>query len=115
MREVEHGRQSLVSTTAQPPRAKEMPETILEVLKEWECTWMWKSLRLICDEHWLEDAMIEAGTCHTVTDGAYIKEHLPNVCSAAIILECSGGRGRIIGSFPDRLSQPAPIVASSWA
>ena len=78
-----------------------MPETILEVLEEWGCTWMWRSLRLIGDDHWLEDA-IEAGTCRAVTDGSYIKELYPNICSAAFILECKEGRGRIVGSFPEQ-------------
>ena len=75
-----------------------MPGTILEVLEEWGCMWMWRSLRVIGDEHWLEDA-IEAGSCRAVTDGSYIKEQFPNICSAAFILECKEGRGRIIGSF----------------
>jgi hypothetical protein len=62
---------------------------------------MWDSLRLVGDDHWLESS-IKAGTCTAVTDGSFIKEHLPNVCSAAFILECSEGRGRIIGSFPEQ-------------
>ena len=64
---------------------------------------MWKSLCLVGDDHWLEDA-IEAGTCMAVTDGSYIKEILvPNMCSAAFILECSEGRGRIVGCFPEQM------------
>ena len=62
---------------------------------------MWKSLRLIGDNHWLEDA-IAAGTCVAVTDGSYIKEYYANVCSAAFVFECSEGRGRIVGSFPEK-------------
>ena len=34
------GRQVLVSATA-PPRLKAMPQTFLEVLKDWGCAWMW--------------------------------------------------------------------------
>ena len=41
-----------------------MPTTILEALEEWGYTWMWKSLRLVGDDHWLEE-VIEAGTCVT--------------------------------------------------
>ena len=66
------GRQVIIST-ASAPRQKQMPNTILEVLSDWGSTWMWKSLRLIGDDHWLEEA-IAAGTCVAVTDGSYIKE-----------------------------------------
>ena len=59
---------------------------------------MWESLRLVGDDHWLEEA-IESGTCRAVTDGSYIKEMYPNICSAAFVFECNEGRGRIIGSF----------------
>ena len=93
-------RQVILSMVNQPG-SQEMPETILDILREWGCTWMWRSLRLIGDDHWLEEA-IEAGTCLAVTDGSYIKEFYPNVCSAAFILECREGRGRIIGSFPEK-------------
>ena len=32
-------------------RAQTMPTTIMEVLEEWGCTWMWKSLRLVGDDN----------------------------------------------------------------
>ena len=97
---VRNGQQRIVSKV-EAPRERIMPATILEVLEGWGCTWMWKSLRLVGDDNWLEEA-IEAGTCVAVTDGSYIKEWYPNVCSAAFILECSEGRGRIVGSFPEQ-------------
>ena len=100
VRQLEQGRVAIVST-ADPPRPKEMPETILEVLDEWGSTWMWKALRLIGDDHWLEES-IAAGTCVAVTDGSYIKEYYPNICSAAFVIECTEGRGKIIGSFPEQ-------------
>ena len=77
VKEVEHGQQVLVSSAA-PPHKQEMPETILEVLEEWGFTWMWRSLRLVGNDHWLEDA-IKAGSYRAVTDGFYIKEHFPNM------------------------------------
>ena len=33
-----------VASSAEPPREKVMPTKIKEVLKEWGCMWMWKSL-----------------------------------------------------------------------
>ena len=37
---------AVVSDT-DPPREEIMPTKIKEVLKEWGCTWMWKSLLLV--------------------------------------------------------------------
>jgi hypothetical protein len=34
-------------------------------------------------------------------DGSYIKEHYPDLCSAAFVLECTQGRGRVVGAFPE--------------
>ena len=62
-----------------PPSA---PANFVEVLKEWKCT-------------------IEDGTLLTVTDGSYIRELHPHLCSAAFILECTKGRGQIIGYFSE--------------
>jgi hypothetical protein len=39
-----------------------------------------------------------------VTDGSYIREIYPNLCSAAFVMECSKGRGRIVGSLLEALS-----------
>lgn len=91
----------VIVPTAEAPRPTVTPVTILEVLEEWGCLWMWDSLRLVGDDHCLEEA-IETGTCRAVTDGSYIKEMYPNICSAAFVFECYEGRGRIIGSFPEQ-------------
>ena len=34
-------------------------------------------------------------------DGSYMREMYPNICSAAFILECREGSGRIVGSFSE--------------
>ncbi len=39
-----------------------------------------------------------------VTDRSYIREIYPNLCSAAFVMECSKGRGRIVGSISEVLS-----------
>jgi hypothetical protein len=64
---------------------------------------MWKALRLEGNDGWLMDS-IRDGTLVAVTDGSYIRELHPELCSAAFILECSAGRGRIVGSFPEMSS-----------
>jgi hypothetical protein len=47
---------------------------------------------------WLDHAIVE-GTLVAVTDGSYIRELYPNLCSAAFILEFSASHGRVYGSF----------------
>ena len=37
-----------------------------------------------------------------VTDGSYLREMYPTLCSAAFILECNKGRGHLVGSFPEQ-------------
>ena len=37
-----------------------------------------------------------------MTEGSYIKEITREACSSGFVLECTAGRGRIIGSFPEQ-------------
>ena len=89
-----------VESMSNPPEKQVMPDSLLEVLREWGCTWMWESLRLFGNEDWIKRA-IKNGSLICVTDGSYIKEMVPELCSAAFILECEEGTGRILGSFPE--------------
>ena len=75
-----------------------MQQCLKEVLESWQSTWIWKSLRLVGNDGWLKRE-IERGTLFALTDGSYMRELLPNLCSAAFVLECSKGSGRIVGSF----------------
>ena len=62
--------------------------------------WMWRSLQILGNDGWLKRA-IERRTLVAVTDGAYMREMCPNVCSADFILECREGSGQIVGSFAE--------------
>ena len=62
---------------------------------------MWDSLQLVGGEDWLAEAIADESLV-AVTDGSYIKELYPNLCSAAFIFECSKGRGRLVGSFAEK-------------
>ena len=97
IREVEMEVVAVVSNT-DPPREEIMPTKIKEVLKEWGCTWMWKSLQLVGSGEWIKEA-IEGGTLVAVTDGSYVKERYSHLCLAAFIIECSKGSGQVFGSF----------------
>lgn len=62
---------------------------------------MWQSLQLLGDDNWLIDAIWE-GTCISVTDRLYIREIFGDMSSCAFVLECTHGRGKILGSFPEQ-------------
>ena len=51
---------------------------------------------------WIQHSIIDK-TLVAVTDGSYIRELYPNLCSAAFVIECAKGRGRIAGSFLEHL------------
>ena len=56
---------------------------------------------LVGKEDWIEKAIANC-SCVAVTDGSYMRELYPNVCSTAFIFECTDGTGRLIGSFPEK-------------
>ena len=89
-----------VASFADAPETEILPDCLMDVMKEWGCCWMWKTLRLTGDKDWIKGA-IERGTLTAVTDGSYIKEICPGLCSAAFILECNEKSGRIIESFSE--------------
>eukprot|EP00956_Cyclotella_meneghiniana_P010074 scaffold13929_cov79-Cyclotella_meneghiniana.AAC.4 len=96
-----------ISSHVAPPPQEVEPETFLEVLKDWGCLWLWKELkisnssgsgtssRLEDNGEWIRQA-ISDGTLMGVTDGSYIRELCPHLCSAALILECQSGGGRLV-------------------
>jgi hypothetical protein len=71
-----------------------------EVLHKWQHTWMWDNLQWVGDDDWLAMAIAE-GTCLVVTDGLYMKDLYPNISLAAVVLECTKGRGRVWCLFPE--------------
>jgi hypothetical protein len=54
---------------------------------------------------WVDKSIID-GTLVAVTDGSFIRELFPNLCSAAFVLECSKGQGRVVGLFSKSLIIP---------
>ena len=84
-----------IVSSAELPGERVLPTEIRGVIKEWGCMGMWKSLRILGNDDWLKRA-IERCTLVVVIDGSYMREMYPNVCLAALILECSEGSGRIL-------------------
>ena len=62
---------------------------------------MWDSSCLVEDKTWIEEATLD-NSCMSVTDGSYIRELHPNICSAAFMFECSKGQGKLVGLFPEK-------------
>ena len=84
------------------------PATFLDVLRGWGHTWLWNEMKVVGGTDWLSWA-IAGGTLVAVTDGTYIWEHHPDLCSAAFILECKHCGGHVVGALPD-----ASIAANAF-
>ncbi len=79
------------------------PESLsnfINVLKGWGHTWIWDNLKVARGTDWIAQA-IAKGTLVSVTDRLYIREHHPELCAAAFIIECTRNRGWLVGSFPE--------------
>jgi hypothetical protein len=102
------GKHWCLLSTAPNAQQNPTPSLFLEVLQLWENTWLWEHMLVYGGVAWL-DLAISMGTLVAVTDGSYIRELYPNLCSAVFVLECSKGRGRVVGSFSEAL-----LVANAY-
>jgi hypothetical protein len=91
----------LLSTAKIAPQIPTL-HSFVEVLQSWGNTWLWDHMTVHGGAKWLDHAIVK-GTLVAVTDGSYIRDLYPNLCSAAFVLECSAGRGRLYGSFLETL------------
>jgi hypothetical protein len=92
--------------------AEEEVDTFLDVLKKWKGKWMWENLvvsgasgcglnmRCRSGFEWIRE-VIENNSLFAVSDGSYIKQLHPELCSAAVILECQKSGGLITLSFTE--------------
>jgi hypothetical protein len=90
----------------------EPPECFIEVLCEWKGKWMRENLTVFgasgrglgisSDNNflWIKQA-IESKSLFAVSDGSYIKQIHPELCFAAVILECQKSGGLITLSFAE--------------
>ena len=86
------------------------PTTLWEVLCKWQHEWIWENLQLRGDDWWITCA-IEDGTCMAVADGSYLRDLYPQIHLAALVLECTKGRGRLWCSFTERLQKWHVVIA----
>jgi hypothetical protein len=99
MTDGEHWRLLSTTPTAEPGKK---PTSFLVVLELWGNTWLWDNMSVTGGTEWVHHS-IANGSLVAVTDGSYIRELYSNLCSAAFVIECSKGRGQIVGSFSERL------------
>ncbi len=59
-------------------------------------------MKVVGGTNWLSWA-IAGGTLVAVTDGSYIWEPYPDLCSAAFILKCKHYGGHVVGAFLEAL------------
>lgn len=84
-------------------RPCQAPTSFLDILRLWGNTWLWEHLQVSGGESWIHESIADDSLV-AVTDGSYIREIYPNLCPAAFVMECSKGRGRIVGSLSEALS-----------
>jgi hypothetical protein len=89
-----------VCSVAPPPICPIPPTDFLDVLHGWGETWIWDDLTVVGGTDWFAQAIAKSSLV-AVTNGSYIKEHYPEQCAAAFMLECTKGRGRLAGAFAE--------------
>jgi hypothetical protein len=97
-----------VCSVAPPPIRPIAPTDFLDVLHGWGPTWIWDDLKVTGGTDWLAQAIAD-NSLVAVTDGSSTKEHHPELCSAAFVLECTKGRGRLVGAFAE-----ASVAANAY-
>jgi hypothetical protein len=97
-----------VCSVAPPPIRPIAPTDFLDVLRGWGQTWIWVDLKVTGGTDWLAQAIAD-NSLVAVTNGSYIKEHHPELCSASFVLECTKSRGRLVKAFAE-----ASVAANAY-
>ena len=71
-----------IASTVQSVTSSISHSCFLDVLVEWGYTWLWDNLQVVGDENWILQSIQEGSIC-AVTDGSYLKDLYPDICSAA--------------------------------
>jgi hypothetical protein len=80
------GKQCQLTSTATLASKGSKPTLFLDVLHSWGNTWLWEHMSIHGGVEWLQHTILE-GTLVAVTDGSYIRELYPNLCSAAFVIK----------------------------
>ncbi len=97
VKELGLGVYAVILHTPRPQEAME-PTSFWGVVKSWGNTWLWDNLKTTGDIGWIAVSIWD-NSLLAIIDGSHMKELYPNINSAAFVLECTKGRGRLMGSF----------------
>ncbi len=64
--------------------------------------WMWEDLELTGSYEILAEAIIDGSLVCMCGGRIFYQGEYPDICSAAFIMECSMGRGRLVGKFSEK-------------
>jgi hypothetical protein len=96
------GRKSIISYTT-PPDPTPTTTHFHDLLRKWPNQNIWKTLEYTNDGKWIYDSISQSSLL-CVSDGSYIREFHPFLCSAAIIMECTRSGERLTLTFSNRSS-----------
>lgn len=90
-----------VTSLINPPSSPTPSSHFLDVIHQWPNGRIWRDLKVTGNGTWIYDAIRE-GTLLSISDGSYIRELHPQLCSTAVMMECTSGRGRLSVSFVEK-------------
>lgn len=83
-----------------PPPLKSNPTHFHQALISWGHLGIWDDLKFTGDGTWVYSA-IQQNSLICVSDGSYISQLHPDVCSTAVMIECTLGGGSLSVSFAE--------------
>ncbi len=66
------------------------PVNFFDALRGWGQKWILNNFKVTGGTDWVALAIVESSLV-AVTDGSYIREHYPDLCSTTFVLECTQG------------------------
>ncbi len=103
---LQDGRAMITGSTESRPETNLLPSFLQSLLGEND-QWIWNNLQITGDVNWLA-AAVTAGSVLAVTDGSYMEDVYPDICSAAFIFECRQVGGEYMAPLSNDRRTPAP-------
>lgn len=93
----------LIGAHITPPTLSHQPRHFHDILHQWSGAKMWHNMTYMGNGEWVYTA-IQDSILVCASDGTYTRQLFPDVCAAAVILECNKGYGRLTMSLIERSS-----------
>jgi hypothetical protein len=88
------------SYTSPPPPIAPLT-SFWDALEQWESTWLWDNVNMVGTDTWIAKSITNYSLL-AVTDDSFMRKQYPDMCACAFILECTHGRGKLVGRFPEQ-------------